>query len=197
MPRASAADAELTRQRVLAAAIDHFALRGFGGASLDEIASAASVTRGAIYHHFTSKAGLFRAVLSDQQAQVAADIENAVNDSSADPQVKLRVGCHAFLDAITQPPRSQILLVEAPSAVGWQTWRDLDSENSGALLRAGLLEAGTPLSHIDAMTVQLSGAMNEAALWIADNGHPDVAKSQAHAVLDLLVDAALMDANNA
>ena len=54
MPRASAADAAETAHRILDVATAHFAEHGYAAASVDELARAAGVTRGAVYHHYTS-----------------------------------------------------------------------------------------------------------------------------------------------
>jgi AcrR family transcriptional regulator len=191
MPRASAADAARTAQDVLDAATALFAARGFADVTLDDVARAAGVTRGAVYHHYTNKAGVFDAVARHLQAQVADAVITAAEGAGADPGAQLRAGSHAFLDAITAPAVVRVLLVDAPSVVGWQTWRRLDAENSAAHLRDGLREVGVPGPLLDALTAQLSGAMNEAALWIAQHDDPAAARTQAHAALERLLDAAL------
>jgi AcrR family transcriptional regulator len=53
----------LTRERLLDAAADAFAVRGYHGASLEEIAEAAGFSRGAVYSNFTGKEDLFLALL--------------------------------------------------------------------------------------------------------------------------------------
>jgi AcrR family transcriptional regulator len=58
-----------TRARLLDAARSTFAARGYYGASLDAISEAAGCTKGALYHHFGSKEGLFLALLEQQYAQ--------------------------------------------------------------------------------------------------------------------------------
>lgn len=55
-----------TRRRVLAAATEVFARRGFTAAALEEIAEAAGYTKGAVYYNFTDKEGLFLALLEDR-----------------------------------------------------------------------------------------------------------------------------------
>lgn len=191
MPRASAADAAQTAQRVLDSATELFSSRGFADVSLDDVAGAAGVTRGAVYHHYRNKAGLFGAVAARLQAGVADAVVQAAEAAGANPGDQLRAGSHAFLDAITSGTKVRILLIDAPSVVGWQEWRRLDAENSAAHLRDALRAAGVDEELLDATTAQLSGAMNETALWIAQQPTTDVARAQAHSALDRLLAAYL------
>lgn len=66
---------ELTRARLLDAAADVFARRGFEAASLDEVAEAAGYTKGAIYSNFASKTELIGALMARRIDQQAADAE--------------------------------------------------------------------------------------------------------------------------
>ncbi|HWU28457.1 MAG TPA: helix-turn-helix domain-containing protein, partial [Microbacterium sp.] len=90
MPRASAAEAAATAARVLDAAEKRFTAQGFGAASVDDIAADAGVTRGAVYHHYDSKPGLFLAVVQRMQQQVADAVVAAAGDAT--PADSLRLG---------------------------------------------------------------------------------------------------------
>lgn len=193
MPRATAAAAAETARRLVEIAADLFAERGYAAVALDDVAVAGGVTRGAVYHHYGSKAGLFRAVAAHLQREVAATLVAAAEEAPGGPAERLRAGSHAFLDAITAPRTVRILLVEAPAVVGWQEWRALDAESSAVHLRDALAEAGVPPAVLDALTAQLSGAMNEAALWLVDRGGEPGAREAAHRALDLLLEAATAD----
>lgn len=96
--------------------MDLFAERGFAEVSLDDVAAAAGVTRGAVYHHYRSKSGLFGAVAAQLQAGVAEAVVAAAEEAGDLPGEQLRAGCHAFLDAITAGPAARILLIDAPAA---------------------------------------------------------------------------------
>lgn len=191
MPRASAADAAQTARTILASATDLLAARGFAAVSLDDVAGAAGVTRGAVYHHYRSKAGLFRAVAARLQSEVAEAVVAAAEGAGADPLAQLRAGCHAFLDAITAAPAVRVLLIDAPAVFGWEQWRRLDEENSVVHLREALSDVGVPAGLLDATAAQLSGAMNEAALWIAQQPRGTEARDAAHQVLDRVLAAAV------
>jgi AcrR family transcriptional regulator len=86
---------EPSRQRLLAAAAAEFAARGFAGANVERIARAARLNKAMIYYHFTSKAALYREILRDMFAAVAAGVA-AAEASPAAPADKIR----AFVDAI-------------------------------------------------------------------------------------------------
>ncbi|WP_300267935.1 TetR/AcrR family transcriptional regulator [Microbacterium sp.] len=187
MPRASAADAAETARRVLQTAAAHFAEHGYANTSIDGIASAAGVTRGAVYHHYASKSGLFSAVVAAQQDAIATAIANATDGVAA--HQALRTGSHAFLDAITQGSAARVLLVEGPAALSWSQWRAHDARGPAAELRTGLAEAGIRPEILDALTTALSGAMNELALWLSERTSDTAARKNAHAALDVLLNA--------
>ncbi len=75
---------EAVRRRLLDAALHVFAEGGFEGASLDEVAAAAGLTKGAIYSNFASKDDLFFAMLTDQVFQRVETIRTAMLDSEPD-----------------------------------------------------------------------------------------------------------------
>ncbi|MGC0144180.1 MULTISPECIES: helix-turn-helix domain-containing protein [unclassified Pseudactinotalea] len=190
MARASAAVAAETARTLLRVATESFASEGYAAVSLEDVARSAGVTRGAVYHHYRSKAGLFGAVAAALQADVAAAVVAAAEQSGTEPGAQLRAGSHAFLDAITAAPVGQILLIDAPAVMGWAQWRALDAEHSGAHLREVLHSVGVAPELLDATAAQLSGAMNEAALWLAQHPGDDAARAAAGRVLDRLLEAA-------
>lgn len=155
---------------LIARARQLFADRGYSDVSLAEIVAATGLTKGALYHHFPGgKEDLFRAVLNDVIRDVSNQIREAVDDE--DPWTQLVVGCRTFLEASTEPGVHQILLIDAPSVLGWAMWQELDS----ATLMRGLVFTLTQLAidgtltdeRVEPLAHLLSGAMNEAALWIA------------------------------
>lgn len=177
---------EQTIRSLISISRELFAEAGFANVSMEEIVGRAGVTRGALYHHFGSKEGLFRAVLDDVQADVAGKVDRAAS-RHAHLWDQLIEGCRAFLEASTEPSVQRILLVDAPAVLGWNAWRDSDAANSGRLLEellAALIDQGIvkPLS-ASALTHLLSGAMNELAIWITQSGDQAAALDQAQAAL--------------
>jgi TetR/AcrR family transcriptional regulator, acrAB operon repressor len=70
--RKTAAEAAETRQAILRAALDEFSQRGYSATTLDGVARAAGVTRGAVYWHFASKAALYEELLRAFGGQAGA-----------------------------------------------------------------------------------------------------------------------------
>ena len=66
-----------TRERLLAAAREEFAARGFDGAKVDRIARRARINKAMVYYHFPSKAALYLAILREQFMAVAAAVSDA------------------------------------------------------------------------------------------------------------------------
>ncbi|MET9149971.1 TetR/AcrR family transcriptional regulator [Streptomyces griseoflavus] len=168
-----------TRRALTAEGRRRFAADGYHHVVLAEVARAAGVTKGAAYHHFDSKAGLFRAVVREVQRELGERVADAA-DRHEDVWERLRAGCRAFLAAGTDPAVRRILLVDAPTVLGWDEWRALDEESSARHLAEVLTElaaAGIIADQpVEPLARLLSGAMNEAALWIARGGDPPAAE---------------------
>ena len=188
---ARATQREATISRLVAVARAGFAEHGYAAAATEEMVHAAGVTRGALYHHFGSKEGLFRAVLEQVHAEVAERV-GAAAEAESDDWEALLAGCRAFLFAANDPAIQQIMLIDGPAVLGWSAWRQMDEEHSLRLLRDHLdllAEQGKlrtqrtePLAHL------LSGAMNELALWVARPGGSGDALAEATAALEETLD---------
>ena len=102
-------DAEKTRAAILAAAEVLFLEKGVAHTSLEHIARAAGVTRGAVYWHFENKAALFNAMLN----QVRLPPEQLAEKLNADPQLSLQSLCDlciAGLKILTHSEQKRRLL---------------------------------------------------------------------------------------
>src|SRR5690606_28084048 len=176
-PGSKAAQREATRTALVTEARQRFARQGYAAVGLAEIVAAAGVTKGALYHHFGSKAALFQAVVQQVQQEVA-DRVAAAAEAHARPWDQLVAGCEAFLAASTDPDVQRIMLIDAPAVLGWHEWRAMDEAASGRLLMdvlRVLIADGTFVPQpVEPLARLLSGAMNEAALWLAANSaRPD------------------------
>jgi AcrR family transcriptional regulator len=188
MPRRTAEDAAQTRQAIVASARELFTEQGFAATATTDIVTRAGVTRGALYHHFTDKADLFRAVF--------VDLEHELNDTvlaraaaESDPRDAFMAGCRAWMAFATRADYQQIATVDAPAVLGHDEWHALDtgiglaSMDAGlqALHAAGLLEEkpDRPLA------ILLFGALTEGGLAAARG---DESTDQLFAAFERLVD---------
>ena len=178
-----------TRTALVAEGRRRFADDGYHGVVLAEVAQAVGVTKGAAYHHFESKLGLFRAVVAEVQRELG-DRVAAAAEEQADPWEQLRAGCRAFLAAGSDPAVRRIVLVDAPTVLGWEEWRALDEQSSARHLTealTSLIEAGVIAEQpAEPLARLLSGAMNEAALWLAGSGTPESLELTVNALDGLL-----------
>ncbi|MFI7277853.1 TetR/AcrR family transcriptional regulator [Streptomyces sp. NPDC049879] len=167
---------ERTRRVLLREGRRLFADHGYAAVSLAQITEAAGVTKGALYHHFAGKAELFHAVLTAVQDEVGRRVA-AVADQHADPWDRLVAGSEEFLAATTDPDTQRIMLVDGPAVLGWNEWRAMDQAASARHLHdalAALMDGGAiPRQPVAPLVHLLSGAMNEAALWLAASAGPD------------------------
>ncbi|MGI5171003.1 TetR/AcrR family transcriptional regulator [Spirillospora sp. CA-253888] len=167
---------EQTRRALLREGRRLFAERGYGAVGLAEIVQAAGVTKGALYHHFTGKSDLFGAVLEEVQQEVGRRVAAAA-DARDDPWDQFTTGCREFLTAATDPDIQRIMLVDGPAVLGWSEWRAMDEAASARHLAdslSGLIDAGViPPQPVAPLVHLLSGAMNEAALWLASSADPE------------------------
>jgi AcrR family transcriptional regulator len=168
-------------------------LHGYEGASVDQIAAAAKLTKGAVYYHFGSKEGLFEAVLRAVQRELVSEIDGRAAEANA-PFEALRAGCEAFLELATDDVQKQIVLTDGPRVLGWSKWRAIDAEYGLGSLKQGLLacsEAGVLRADLscDVVAHWLSGAMNEAVFMIADAPDRSTALAEAKRALGLFLGA--------
>jgi AcrR family transcriptional regulator len=168
---AKAAQSEVTRAALIAAARGLFAERGYAGVGTEEIVRAAGVTRGALYHHFAGKKELFEAVYEDVERQLVEQIAASAISSATDPLEALHAGAQAFLDACEDPAVQRIALVDAPSVLGWEQWREIGLRYGFGLVRATVeaaMDAGLiERQPVDALSHLLLGAIDEGAMLIA------------------------------
>jgi len=134
---------EATRAALLDEATRLFALYGYAGTSLEDVASASQVTRGAVYHHFEGKQALFEAVLDRQESQAIARITAAA--TAADPLEAALQALDAFLDQCCEPAYGRLVWLEGPAALGWHRWRECEQKYAYGLVErfiTTLVDAG-------------------------------------------------------
>jgi AcrR family transcriptional regulator len=186
-----AAQSEVTRAKLVKVARRLFAKKGFAAVGTEEIVKKAGVTRGALYHQFEDKRDLFRAVFEQVESGVAQDVASKALAAS-DPLDALHTGARLWLDACLDPEVRQIVLIDAPAVLGWDEWREIGARYGLGLLAAALqaaMEVGAiekqplmPLAHVT------MGALDAAALYVAEANDPEAARKEMDPVLERLVE---------
>jgi AcrR family transcriptional regulator len=189
-PSRKAEQSEATRAALLAAARALFADRGYADTSTEEIVQQAGVTRGALYHHFLDKQDLFRAVVEELEREFLARVAAAAPPGGV--WDALQAAFQAFLDACLEPAMQRIMLLEAPSVLGWEAYREIEERYSlGALeaaLRTAMGEGIIDEQPVGPLARLLLGALREAGMLIAHAGDVAAARSQVGAAVARLLD---------
>ncbi|TMK88770.1 MAG: TetR/AcrR family transcriptional regulator [Actinobacteria bacterium] len=182
---------EATRAALVGAAEALFAERGFADTPTEALVKAAGVTRGALYHHFTDKADLFRAVYEGLEQRMIAQVEDAVAGLT-DPVTVLHRGTEAFLDACLDPAVQRIVLLEGPTVLGWETWRQIDMAYGLGMVTAVLelaMQTGVIRpAPVEALAHILLGGLNEGAMLMASSPDPDAARQRTGEALRAVID---------
>ncbi|WP_065356176.1 acrEF/envCD operon transcriptional regulator [Kluyvera georgiana] len=110
MARKTKEEALKTRQMLLDAAIEQFALRGVSNTTLTDIADAAGVTRGAVYWHFSSKSELFNAMWQEQLPLRDLIHHKLKQIECGNPLLDLRNKFVLGLQYIAETPRQRALM---------------------------------------------------------------------------------------
>ena len=190
--RTKAEQTEATIERLISVARRLFAERGYARTATEDIVAAAEVTRGALYHHFPGKEALFGAVFLRLQAEIGERIE-AASSLHDDRWSQIIAGCRAFLQAACEADIRQIVLLDGPAVIGPVAWRQADERNATFRLRRALSElndaAGGDAIDVEVTTELLNGALNEAALWIAEAPDRNAAFNRANAAYLRLIGA--------
>lgn len=193
MRRTQSERSAATQQALLSAARRLWAARGYSDVGTPEIAEAAGVTRGAMYHQFADKTALFLGVLEALEEEVmqrlAQDVAAAEPKTPADA---IYVAAEAWLDIAREPEVRQLMLLDAPSVLGWEGFREISQryalgmteELLGAAIEAGQLKRQPvrPLASV------MLAALDEAAMSIASSEEDE---ADVRTVVHNLIDAML------
>src|ERR1700712_2190538 len=107
-----------TRARLLEAGRRLFASDGFAAVPTQAIVDAAGVTRGALYHQFGDKSGLFAEVYEDVERDLVSRISaRIVAAEPVDQLAAMRTGARLFLAECSAPDVQRIVLIDAPAVL--------------------------------------------------------------------------------
>ncbi|KFX18648.1 TetR family transcriptional regulator [Pectobacterium parvum] len=188
MVRRTRAEMEETRATLVAIARKVFSERGYADTSMDDLTAQASLTRGALYHHFGDKKGLLAAVVEQIDAEMDARLQ-VISDTAEDAWDGFRRRCRAYLEMALEPEIQRIVLRDARAVLGGAS---PDSQRHCVesmqrlidnLIRQGVVADADP----QALASLIYGSLAEAAFWIADGEDGNARLAQGVAALELLL----------
>jgi AcrR family transcriptional regulator len=169
-----------TTEAILDAARRLFGERGFAVTTVDDIAEAAHVAKGAVYHHFKTKEALFEAIFDQVSSDLVQEIDRMVR-TERDVLTAMVAGTQHYFAATAKGPTGRIILRDGPAVLGWERWREIDARHFGGKMPraiAAAMEAGLIARQpVEPLARLLLGAVTEAAVACA--GRADIAKAGA------------------
>jgi AcrR family transcriptional regulator len=183
------AQGETTRAALLSAARTLFGTQGYVETATEEIVALAGVTKGALYHHFSGKEELFRAVFEQVQHEVT---DKAVAEFlQPDSWEALVQGCTLWIDAHLDPSVRRIVLLDPRAVLGWEDVREIENRFGVVALRGALrkaMHAGVLAQRpLRPLALLLLGALREGCLYIADAaGAPEARRDVIALITDML-----------
>jgi AcrR family transcriptional regulator len=181
-----------TRERILHAALQVFAQKGYHRAVVDDIVRASSTSKGAVYHHFPNKEALFLALVDEFSARLADAIAGAIagaHGALGKVEAALRAGLETFA---RHRELARILLLESVSlGPAYEAKRAEVHGRFAALIRAYLDEAVAEgsIAPLDTRVATLAwlGAVNEVVIQWLHGSEPDLLTEVVPALTPMLL----------
>ncbi|AZB92172.1 TetR/AcrR family transcriptional regulator [Acinetobacter pittii] len=185
-----------TRKKLIEVARRTFAEYGYADTSMDKLTAEAGLTRGALYHHFGDKRGLFAAVVDQIDSQMAEYAQQHLEQPD-DLWEGLLLEGQTYIQNALNPEFQRIVLRDGPAVLGdpahWPSQnRCLQStrECVEQLLTAEQIKIVDP----EAAAVLLNGAAMNAALWVASSEYPEQVLPEALNAFKIFASGFLKDA---
>lgn len=177
-----------TRRAILGRARHLFATKGYAATGTEEIISELEITRGALYHQFGDKLGVFKAVISEAYSEITGYIRSKIEPLN-DNWEELIVGCQAFLEIAQQEELRRLLFVEAPAVLPAETLVEFDQYGFGLLhesIQIAVNEGKLNTVDAEGFAHLVNGSLNELAAWVAQSDDPKRLKT-AQALVETLL----------
>jgi AcrR family transcriptional regulator len=185
------AQGDATRAALVRAARELFGEEGYAGTSIDDIVARAGVTKGALYHHFDGKEGVFRAVFEQVQREVSD--QAVVEFLGPDSWQALLRGCALWVDAHLDHSVRRIVLQDARAVLGWDEARAIENRFGAVALRGALrkaMHAGVIRKEpLRPLALLLIGALGEGCLYIAEADDPVAARGEVGELITAMLSA--------
>ena len=181
-----------TRDRILQAALQVFAQKGYHRALVDDIVHASRTSKGAVYHHFPNKEALFLALVDDFSARLAESIAEAIADAHGalgKVEAALRAGLLTFAH---HRDLARILLLESVSLGPAYEGKRAEVHGRFAALIQGYLDQAVSEEAIPPLDTRVAtlawlGAVNEVVIQWLYSGRPDLMTEAVPALTPLLL----------
>ncbi len=177
-----------TRRVILDRARHLFATKGYAATGTEEIISELGITRGALYHQFNDKLGVFKAVISEAYVEITAYIKDRIQPLD-DNWEQLIVGCQAFLEIAQQEELRRLVFIEAPAVLAADTLAEFDQYGFGLLhesIRIAVNEGKLNTIDAEGFAHLVNGSLNELAGWVAQSNDSKRLKTAQQLVETLL-----------
>jgi AcrR family transcriptional regulator len=176
------------RDNVLLAGAKIFSEYGYKGATLRQIADAAGLLAGSIYHHFESKDALYEAVHAEGYRRMQRAVEEAIA-SQPDPWTALEAACCAHLtEMLTGGPIARLTGMGLAGLRGGMVSPGMQSARDAYEALLSKLIANLPLRpglDPSLFRLQLLGALNWTLIWYRSDGARSPAQIAQHLVAAL------------
>ncbi len=177
-----------TRRAILGRARYLFATKGYAATGTEEMISELGITRGALYHQFSDKVGVFKAVIAEAYSEMTEHI-NAKVQPIEDSWEQLVVGCQAFLEIAHREDLRRLVFVEAPAVLAADTLVEFDQRGFGLLYES--IQEVTAQGKLNTLDPEgfahlVNGSLNELAAWVAQSDDPERLKTAQQLVETLL-----------
>jgi AcrR family transcriptional regulator len=161
-----------TRERILDAALEVFARKGYHRAIVDDIVRASRTSKGAVYHHFPNKEAIVLALVDDFAARLAGSVAAAIAEQRG-ALAKVECALRAALATFADDERLARLILLEPVSLGpaYQAKRAAVTDRLVALIQSHLDEAvadgSIPPLDTRVATLAWLGAVNEIVVqWL-------------------------------
>jgi len=169
-------------------------MHGFAGVGTETLVRKAGVSRGALYHQFGDKTGLFADVLAEIESEVARNLAAVMLAGDQNDFVAAMMrAVDTWLDACESPQVQRIVLIDGPSVLGWARWREICQLHILGLIEAVLAKGvadgklhplpAKPLAHI------LLAIADEAALYVHTGRDRIAARTEVVQIFEPLIRA--------
>lgn len=178
-----------TRRAILDRARHLFATQGYAATGTEEIIRELGITRGALYHQFNDKLGVFKAVIVEAYGEITDYIQAKIQPLDTNWQ-QLIVGCQAFLEVAHQEELRRLVFVEAPAVLAADDLAEIDQYGFALLhesIRIAVNEGELSTINAEGFAHLVNGSLNDLAAWVAQSDDPNRLKTAQSLVETLLM----------